>query len=102
MMTLGKLNSLLVLQQLLDQPKSLADLHQALVVNRQHQNIPLLLPDGLEQFLRDEVRYGTVHYIQNGTGFKYAINPEVADRVRAELDTAFAQELDPVRAEAAA
>ena len=102
MMTVGRLNSLLVLQQLLDEPKSVGDLHEALVVNRQHKNIPLLLPDGLEQFLRDEVRYGTVRCIQNGVGPKYQINPDVAARVRAELESAFVQGLTPAAAEAAA
>jgi hypothetical protein len=102
MMTVGRLNSLLVLEQLLDEPKSLGDLHDALVVNRQHKNIPLLLPDGLEEFLRDEVRYGTVRCIQNGNGLKYEINPVVAARVRAELSTVFTQELKPPRVEAVA
>lgn len=102
MMTVGRLNSLLVLEQLLDEPKSIGELHEALVVNRQHKNVPLLLPDGLEQFLRDEVRYGTVHCIQNGAGPKYRINPHVAARVRADLDSAFAPTSSIADAEVAA
>jgi hypothetical protein len=102
MMTVGRLNSLLVLEQLLGEPKSLGDLHEALFANRRHKDVPLLLPDGLEQFLRDEVRYGTVCCVKNGTGVKYQINPQVAPRVRAELDAAFSPGLGSTQAEAAA
>jgi hypothetical protein len=89
MITLGRLNSLLVLQEMLDEPKSLKDLHQRLVVERQNKEIPILLPGGLEEFLREEVRYGTVQCVPNGVGVKYQVSAAAAEGIRAELASAF-------------
>lgn len=92
MITVGVLNSLMVLKQILTTPKTLREIREGLLEDQRENRVPFLLRGGLDEYIEDEIRDGRIQVVGgNGTGERYEVNSALVSVIGEQIDSALAQ-----------
>lgn len=96
MISISEMNTLMVLEELLDGPKSIEELYEVLLIGpRKRPNVPLNLPQKLDDFLEIYRRHGTLTRVgDDDEDTKYQVNPQVVDVLRKRINEAFSPDVE--------
>ncbi len=95
MIPLGEMNTLMVFEEILDKPKSAEDLYVTLLLGQgKRPQVPLRLPNDLDEFLATHARRGTLIRDESAGQTKYRVNPVVVTAVRKQIEEVFTPEVD--------